>query len=112
LYPDLTSGGLGGNIWAEMLCRFGYAGVVIFGILMILTLLGAYDLLRKYPTAAAPIALGGVVVAFYMNRNDLQYTLVMLRQIAIVFALAYGLSTIAAKVQRARRPDHDTAISI
>jgi hypothetical protein len=110
LYPDLTSGGLAGNIWAEMLCRFGYVGVAIFGILTILTLLGAYDLLRKYPTAAAPIALGGVVVAFYMNRNDLQYTLVMLRQIAIVFALAYGLSTIAARVLRARRPDHDSAI--
>jgi hypothetical protein len=108
LYPGLTSGGLAGNIWAEMLCRFGYVGVVIFGMLMILTLLGAYHLLLKYPTAAAPIALGGVVVAFYMNRNDLQYTLVMLRQIAIVFALAYGLSTIAARVQRARRPDHDS----
>ncbi len=109
LYPGLTSGGLGGNIWAEMLCRFGYAGVAVFGALMILTLLGAYDLLQNHPAAAAPIALGGVVVAFYMNRNDLQYTLVMLRQIAIVFALAYGLSIIAGNVQRARRRDHDPA---
>ena len=76
-----------------MLCRFGYVGVTIFGILLIIALMGLYILLRKVPTAAtAPIALGGVIAAFYINRNDLHYTFVLLRQITIIFMLAFGLS--------------------
>jgi hypothetical protein len=94
LYPNITYG-TGGNIWAEMLCRFGYVGVAIFAILLILTLIGLHILLRKAsPAAAAPIAFGGVILAFYINRNDLHYTLVLLRQTAIVFVLAYGLSLV------------------
>jgi hypothetical protein len=101
LYPNITYG-TGGNIWAEMLCRFGYIGVAIFGVLLILALIGTYQLLRKAsPVAAAPIAFGGVVIAFYINRNDLHYTLVMLRQIALVFIGTYALSAIAAKARGA-----------
>jgi hypothetical protein len=101
LYPNITYG-TGGNIWAEMLCRFGYVGVAIFGGLLILALIGSYELLRKAsPVAAAPIAFGGVVIAFYINRNDLHYTLVMLRQIALVFIGTYAVSTIAAKARGA-----------
>jgi hypothetical protein len=37
---------------------------------------------------------GRVIIAFYINRNDLNYTLVMLRQIVFVFAGAYGLATL------------------
>ena len=97
LYPDITYG-TGGNIWAEMLCRFGYGGVTIFGALLVLALIGLYALLRKASVATtAPIAFGDVVIAFYINRNDLHYKLVMLRQIAIVFGSAYVLSQIAAK---------------
>jgi hypothetical protein len=99
LYPNVTYG-MGGNIWAEMLCRFGYVGVVIFGGLMIFGLVGLYQLLMKAPsTLKAPIALGGVVIAFYIERNDLNYTLVMLRQIVFVFGAAYGLSFIAGKLR-------------
>jgi hypothetical protein len=101
LYPDLTYG-TGGNIWAEMLCRFGYPGVAIFGLLLILTLIGLNRLLLKSSAAlVAPIAFGGAVVAFYIYRNDLHYTLVMLRQTAIVFVVAYGLSVISVKIHPA-----------
>jgi hypothetical protein len=92
LYPGITYG-TGGNIWGEMLCRFGYVGVAVFGVLLILSLIGLNIQLKKASSAAAaPIALGGVVIAFYINRNDFHYTLVMLRQIAIVFVVTYGLS--------------------
>jgi hypothetical protein len=94
LYPNITYG-TGGNIWAEMVCRFGYVGVAIFGALLILALVGLHGLLRKASdSTATPIAFGGVIVAFYINRNDLHYTLVLLRQTAIVFALAFGLSLV------------------
>lgn len=103
LYPNATNGGLGGNIWAEMLCRFGYAGVAIFGVLMITSLVWLYRVLRNAsPALSAPIAFGGVIVAFYINRNDLHFTLVMLRQVAMVFILAFVLSAIVDRVQRAR----------
>jgi hypothetical protein len=99
LYPHITYG-TAGNIWAEMLCRFGYAGVLIFGALLILTLIGSHWLLRRASSAtAAPIALGGIVIAFYIARNDLHTTLVMLRQIAIVFGVALVLSGIAARIR-------------
>lgn len=99
LYPNITYG-TGGNIWAEMLCRFGYVGVTIFGVLLILALIGLHIFLRRAsPAAAAPIAFGGVIVAFYINRNDLHYTLVMLRQIATVSGSAYLLSGIVAKIR-------------
>jgi hypothetical protein len=99
LYPGITYG-TGGNIWAEMLCRFGYVGAAIFGILLILTLIGVSGILSNASIAsAAPIAFGGVVVAFYINRSDLHVTLVMLRQIAIVFGSAYVLSSITARIR-------------
>lgn len=99
LYPNVTYS-MGGNIWAEMLCRFGYVGVAIFGGLLILTLIGLRAGLRKAsPALKAPIAFSGVIVAFYIYRNDLHYTLIMVRQVWIVFALAYGLSVIAGKVR-------------
>jgi hypothetical protein len=100
LYPNITYS-TGGNIWAEMLCRFGYAGVAVFGLLLILTLIGLHGLLLRCPSAAvAPIAFGGVVFAFYIHRNDLHNTLVLLRQVAIVFVLACGLSVVSAKIQQ------------
>ncbi|MBR0713077.1 hypothetical protein [Bradyrhizobium liaoningense] len=103
LYPNITYG-TGGNIWAEMLCRFGYGGVAIFCVLLILALVGLHRLLLRCPSAAiAPVALGGVVIAFYIHRNDLHYTLVMLRQTAIVFVLACGLSVVGSKIQRSLR---------
>jgi hypothetical protein len=103
LYPNITYG-TGGNIWAEMLCRFDYAGVAIFGLLLILTLIGLHSLLLRCPSAAiAPVAFGGVVLAFYIHRNDLHYTLVLLRQAAIVFVLACGLSVVSTKIQQSLR---------
>jgi hypothetical protein len=103
LYPGITYG-TGGNIWAEMLCRFGYVGVLTFGVILIASMIFLQRLLSRLTSSAiAPMAVGGVIVAFYINRNDLNYTLVMLRQVWIVFVLAYGLSIIAAKVQQSRK---------
>jgi hypothetical protein len=100
LYPNIAYG-TAGNIWAEMLCRFGYVGVVIFGALLILVLVGLNRLLLKSsPTLASPLALGGVIVAFYINRNDLHFTLQMLKWIALVFFAAYLLSLAAGMVKR------------
>jgi hypothetical protein len=101
LYPDITYG-TGGNIWAEMLCRFGYAGLIIFGALLILVLIGLNRLLLKSSSIlAAPLSLGGAIIAFYINRNDLHFTLQMLKWIAIVFFAAYLLSLAADLVKRA-----------
>jgi hypothetical protein len=103
LYPNATFS-TGGNIWAEMLCRFGYVGIAIFGVFLNLVLIGFYKGFIKASSAlATPIALSGVIVAFYIHRNDLHYTLVLVREVWIVFVLAYGVSVIAAKIQRSRR---------
>ena len=42
LYPKITYG-TAGNIWAEMLCRFGLAGVALFGVGLILLGLALAD---------------------------------------------------------------------
>ena len=101
LYPNVNYG-TGGNIWAEMLCRFGYVGMVIFGVLLILVLIGLNRLLLKSsPTLASPLALGGVIVAFYINRNDLHFTLQMLKWVGLVFFAAYLLSFAADMLKKA-----------
>src|SRR3954451_6755406 len=43
LFPN-TKAGLGGNIWAEMLCRFGYTGLIVFGTVMLAALMGLHRL--------------------------------------------------------------------
>jgi hypothetical protein len=101
LYPNIDYG-TGGNIWAEMLCRFGYVGMVIFGALLILVLIGLNRLLLKSsPTLAAPLCLGGAIIAFYINRNDLHFTLQMLKWVVLVFFAAYLVSLAAGMVKRA-----------
>jgi hypothetical protein len=100
LYPDVTYG-TGGNIWAEILCRFGYVGLAIFGLTLITILIGLSQLLVVVPLSfTAPIALIGTVFAFYIHRNDLHYTLVMVKQIVYVFALAYGLALTVAVLKK------------
>lgn len=97
LFPGLTYG-LGGNIWAEMLCRFGYQGDAVLVMLMIVTLTGLFRLFLRFPTTIAiPISVAGVIVAFYIHRNDLHYTLVMLRQTWLVAAAALLISYLVAK---------------
>jgi hypothetical protein len=99
LYPNVDYG-TGGNIWAEMLCRFGYVGMAIFGALLILLLIRLNKLLLKSsPTLAAPLALGGVIIGFYINRNDLHFTLQMLKWVTLVFFAAYLLSLAADKIK-------------
>jgi hypothetical protein len=103
LYPDITYG-TGGNIWAEMLCRFGYPGLLVFDTLLILALIGLSRLLLiAPPILTAPISLAGVILAFYIHRNDLNYTLVMLKQIVWVFLAAYLLTRVAAWLPQAAR---------
>lgn len=101
LYPDVTYG-TAGNIWAEMLCRFGYVGMAIFGALLILVLIGLNRLLLKSSsTLVAPFSLGGTIIAFYINRNDLHFTLQMLKWVGLVFFAAYLLSFAADMVKKA-----------
>jgi hypothetical protein len=101
LYPDVTYG-TAGNIWAEMLCRFGYVGMAIFGALLILMLIGLNRrLLKSSSTLAAPLSLGGTIIAFYSNRNDLHFTLQMLKWVGLVFFAAYLLSFAADMVKKA-----------
>ena len=98
LYPKITYG-TAGNIWAEMLCRFGLAGVALFGVGLILVLLWLGRLLVTVPSVLrAPIAFVGVVLAFYIHRNDLNFTLVMIKQTTYVFAAAYLLLRAKAKI--------------
>lgn len=99
LYPNITYG-TGGNIWAEMLCRFGYVGLAIFGVVLILTLIGLNRLyLRSSPALASLVALCGITLAFYMHRNDLHFTLQMIKWNILVFVAASVLSVAATGVR-------------
>jgi hypothetical protein len=103
LYPNIAYG-TGANIWAEMLCRFGYVGLIVFGALLILTLLGLNKLLLGSNSAtAAPLALGGTIIAFYIHRNDLHFTLQMLKWVATVFVAAYVLSLLTDRMKSLTR---------
>lgn len=101
LYPGLNYG-LGGNVWAEMLCRFGYFGDAAFAVILITLLIVLNYAIRLAPEyAVAPLTLGGVVLAFYFNRNDVNYELVMLRQITFVFIMALAASWVVGSSKAA-----------
>jgi hypothetical protein len=100
-YPGINYGTTG-SIWAEMLCRFGYIGLAISGVLFVLVLLGLNRLLlRSSPMLTAPLTLGGTIIAFYINRNDLHFTLQMLKWVALVLLAAYLLSRATDMVRSA-----------
>jgi hypothetical protein len=104
---------MGGNIWAEMLCRFGYSGIAVFGILLIAGLIGTQWLFLCSPRGlSAPIAFCGAIVAFYIQRNDLHFTLVMVRQVLATFMIAsllsLGAGYVALSLNALRRTDRNT----
>ena len=100
LFPDVDYG-LAGNLWAEMLCHFGWAGVigaiVGFGFLLFILNIG---LLRCPGDVTPAFILCGVVLSFYIHRSDLFVTLVMIRQIALVFGAAWLAKSIWDRVQK------------
>jgi hypothetical protein len=76
--------------------------MAIFGVLLVLALVGLNRLLLKSsPVVMAPLTLGGTIVAFYVNRNDLHFTLQMVKWVILVFLARYVLSLAADVVTRA-----------
>lgn len=108
LFPAIDYG-LGGNIFAEVLCRFGYAGVAVFIVLLVGVLIGLQSQIWSMPIIfRAPLVLGGVILAFYIHRNDVHYTLVLLRQTALIFAGAWLFAwTQSRLLQRYPKPGAD-----
>jgi hypothetical protein len=103
LYPNINYG-TGGNIWAEMLCRFGYGGVAIFGAITIAALMLLNRSLFHAPPVLLPaIILSGAVVGFCIQANDLHFTLVQIRQIVMVFVAAYLLSVLMKRFRHLAR---------
>jgi hypothetical protein len=91
LFPQVRFG-MVGSIWAEMVCRFGYTGLIVAGALFAIALallqLAAERTRRSFQSA---IMLMGVIFAFYINRNDLYYTLLLMRRVLMVYFMACGI---------------------
>jgi hypothetical protein len=91
LFPHVKFG-LAGNPWAEAFCRNGWIGFALTlcfftGLLLVLQL--AFDL----GVGAAPaVALCGVIVAFYLHRNDAYFLAILLRRVVILAFLASVLN--------------------
>lgn len=105
LFPNYWAG-MAGNIWAEAFCGFGYAGVAAEIILVVSALAGMqFFLFRSRSFAIPPMILSGVLLAFYVHRNDRLFEMLLIRRVAIVFAMAWLLKVLYAayRSRNARR---------
>jgi hypothetical protein len=88
---------MAGNIWAEAFCVLGYAGVAVEVVLVMIAVAGIQLLLTASRSSAIPaLILSGILLAFYIHRNDLLYELLMIRRVAIVYLLAWLLDLVFA----------------
>ena len=107
LFPDVKFG-LAGNPWAEAFCRDGWIG--FFLVLAFFTLiLIAIQLALDFGAAPTPaVALCGVIVAFYVHRNDPYFLVVLLRRVAIlafvVWTFHFLLAATRSRIDRYRAP--------
>jgi hypothetical protein len=91
LFPNYLFG-MAGNIWAEMFCGFGYAGVAVETLLILSALIGIQFLLFRSRSSAIPaLTLSSIFLAFYVHRNDMLFELLLIRRTALVFAMAWLL---------------------
>jgi hypothetical protein len=90
LFPRQWAG-MAGNVWAENFCGFGYVGVIaaamaIAGSLLLMQCL----LVARLNTSLAPaLLLSGVLLAFYVHRNDMFFELLLIRRALLVYAMAW-----------------------
>lgn len=87
-FPNFWAG-MAGNAWAEVYCDFGYTGVAVEIVLVVMLIGIAQILITRTPSSAVPaIVLSGVLIAFYIHRNDLLFELLLIRRVAMIFILA------------------------
>jgi hypothetical protein len=88
---------MAGNIWAEAFCVLGYTGVAIEVVLIMMAIAGIQLSLAASRSSAVPaLILSGILLAFYIHRNDLLYELLMIRRVAIIYLLAWLLDLVFA----------------
>ena len=72
LFPQVDGYGLGNNIWAQMYAVGGISALLVFLALFLVTLsVGTYLLRARDHNILAFVSISWVLVAFYLNRNDL-----------------------------------------
>lgn len=90
LFPTVTFG-MAGNPWAEAACRGGWRAIAVL-IAVFVAIIAAlqYGLDRSNSALTSFFALSGVIMAFYAHRNDMFYTFLMIRRVAIVFIVIWA----------------------
>lgn len=99
LFPDVKFG-LAGNPWAEAFCRDGWVGFALT-LAFFTMLLVALQLTLDFGFGPAPaVALCGIIVAFYVHRNDAYFLLILLRRIAILAVVVWTLRLLSGATRR------------
>jgi hypothetical protein len=101
-FPKETYG-MASNIWAEAFCQYGYLGTFT-AILFFVALIAAiqFAIVRAPASMISALALGGVLCAFYVHRNDFLFEILLIRRVAMVFILALIAAKIASIVLTGR----------
>ena len=91
LFGGVARGGLANNIWAQMFAIGGWFGIaIIVPVYVGLLAIGSWLLSSSRGATLALIAVVFTFIAFYIHRNDVLYTLVLLRRslfLWVVFVL-------------------------
>lgn len=88
LFPGVSGYGLGNNIWAQMYASGGIPALAMFlGLLALVLSAGGYLLRARDPQLVALVSIAWVLVAFYLNRNDLLVHINFEKQLLAIWVL-------------------------
>jgi hypothetical protein len=108
LFGGVVTGGMANNIWAQMYSIGGWFGFGI-GVTIYTGLLGfcSWLLKVKIGSALALIAIVFTFIAFYVHRNDVAFTLTLIRRAFMIWVVIVLPGMVLVDIWRSR----DTTIA-
>jgi len=104
LFGGVVKGGMANNIWAQMYSVGGWFGIIT-GVTIYTALLGLGSWLLKVKRGSvlALIAFLFTLIAFYVHRNDVAFTLTLMRRAFMIWVMIVLPGMLFVDIRRSRR---------
>lgn len=101
LFGGVVRGGMANNIWAQMYSIGGWFGIgIAASTYTALLALGSWLLNVKRGSILALVALAFTFIAFYIHRNDVAFTLTLIRRAIMIWMVIILPGMLVADIRR------------